>query len=222
VTATLPEQVQEVFARFAAAELTTVESSRPAIARVETSYRPGDPCIDVAGRATDPKVALLFCEPAGSGLERAPQVLVQGTSQPREGDLLRVRPERVYVWPDGDPSREPRLYDAHMEEVRSGHDEEPAAEHAPAEGGPAAGGSWVERLGEGQRSAVLSLIAPDGFPFSVCLPVEVDGEARRVRILAGALGVPVQPGLACLSAGEDLRLSGDLVEDERGWAVVPH
>jgi hypothetical protein len=222
VTATLPEQVQEVFARFAAAELTTVESGRPAVARVGTSYRPGDPCIDVTGRAADPKVALLFCEPAGSGLERAPQVLVQGTGQPGEGDQLRVRPERVYVWPDGDPSREPQLYDAHMEEVRSGHDEEPPAKHAPAEGGPAAGGSWVERLGEGERSAVLSLVAPDGFPFSVRLPIEVDGGSRCIRLSAGVLGVPVQPGLACISAGENLRLSGDLVRDERGWAVIPH
>jgi hypothetical protein len=219
VTATLPEQVQEVFARFAAAELTTVEAGRPAIARVETSYRPGDPCIDVTGRAADPKVALLFCEPAGSGLERPPQVLVQGTGQPGEGDVLRVRPERVYVWPDGDASREPELFDAHMEEVRSGHDEEPTAEHAPAEGGPAAWGGRMEELG---GEAVLSLVAPDGFPFSVRLPIEVDGERRCIRISAGVLGVPVQPGLACLSAGECVRLNGDLVEDERGWALIPH
>ena len=38
---------------------------------------------------------------------------------------VHVRPERVYVWPEGDPTREPELFDAHMEEVRSGHDEEP-------------------------------------------------------------------------------------------------
>jgi hypothetical protein len=223
VTATLPLQVQEVFERFTAAELTTVEArGRPAIARVEPRYNPGDPCIDLTARAADPKVGLLFCDPAGSGLEGAPQVLVQGTAQAGESDLLRVRPERVFVWPGGDPSREPELYDAHIEEVRSGHAEEPAAELAGAEGGPAAWGEWVEALGESHETAVLSLVAPDGFPFSVRLPIEVDREARRIRIASGVLGVPVQPGLACVSAGETLRLHGDLLEDERGWAVLPH
>src|SRR3954452_16328582 len=48
---------------------------------------------------------------------------------------VHVRPERIYVWPDGDPASEPQLLDAHLEEVRSGHDEEPDDEHAPAGGG---------------------------------------------------------------------------------------
>ena len=38
---------------------------------------------------------------------------------------IHVRPERIYVWADGDASREPRLFDAHMEEVRSGHTRSP-------------------------------------------------------------------------------------------------
>src|ERR687888_1450115 len=38
---------------------------------------------------------------------------------------LHVRPERVYVWPGGRLDDEPTLYDAHVEEVRSGHNEEP-------------------------------------------------------------------------------------------------
>jgi hypothetical protein len=223
VTATLPDQVQQVFARFTTAELTTVEAGgRPAVARVQPRYSPGDPCIDLTARAADPKVALLFCDPAGSGLDGAPQVLVQGTAQSGEGDLLRVRPERVFVWPGGDPSREPQLFDAHIEEVRSGHVEEPPAEHADAEGGPATWDERAEELGASHRDAVLSLVAPDGFPFSVRVPIEVDREERRIRIASGALGVPAQPGVACVSAGESLRLRGDLVEDERGWAVLPH
>ena len=47
---------------------------------------------------------------------------------------IHVRPERIYVWHDGDPAREPQLFDTHMEEVRSGHDEEPDAELADAAG----------------------------------------------------------------------------------------
>jgi len=34
---------------------------------------------------------------------------------------IRVRPERVFVWPDGDLTEEPTVHDAHLEEVRSGH-----------------------------------------------------------------------------------------------------
>ena len=34
---------------------------------------------------------------------------------------VKVRPERVFVWPDGDLSKPPELHDAHLEEVRSGH-----------------------------------------------------------------------------------------------------
>jgi hypothetical protein len=143
---------------------------------------------------------------------------------------VHVRPERVYVWPDGDPSREPQLLDAHMEEVRSGRDEEPETPPPPAEGGAP---SWDARMDELRRlypSAVVSIVAPDGFPFSVRVPISVDAAARRVRIGAGVLGVPVQPGVACLTAHEhhpaflwqrNFQVRGDLVEDDGGWSLVP-
>jgi Pyridoxamine 5'-phosphate oxidase len=144
---------------------------------------------------------------------------------------VHVWPERVYAWPEGDCTREPELFDAHMEEVRSGHVEEPAEDHAP----PAAGApQWDERmdeLGTRYRTAVVSLVSPDGFPFSLRIPIKVDREARRVRIDADALGVPVQPGLVCVCAHDhapdfswqrNFHVRGDLVEDEQGWAVVPH
>ena len=47
---------------------------------------------------------------------------------------VHVRPERVYVWEGGDIAGEPQLFDCHMEEVRSGHDEEPESEQAPSGG----------------------------------------------------------------------------------------
>ncbi len=89
----------------------------------------------------------------------------------------------------------------------------------------------MEELGRRYPSGVLSIVAPDGFPFSVRVPISLDRGARRVRIGAGALGVPVQPGLACLTAHEhhpgfhwqrNFQVRGDLVEDAGGWAVVPH
>ncbi len=144
---------------------------------------------------------------------------------------VHVRPERVYVWPGGDATNEPQLFDAHMEEVRSGHDEEADAAHAPAEGGPMAWDERMDELGGHYPQAVLSLVAPDGFPFSVRLPISVDRAAQRIRLGSGVLGLPVQPGLACLTAHDhhpeflwqrNFQVRGDLVEEDGGWALVPH
>jgi hypothetical protein len=82
-------------------------------------------------------------------------------------------------------------------------------------------GSRIDELG-GSVEAVLSLVAPDGFPFSVRVPMSVDGSAQRLRIAAGVLGVPVQAGLACVTARDRFQLRGDLLEEEGGWVVVPH
>jgi Pyridoxamine 5'-phosphate oxidase len=232
VTGSLPLEVQQVFARFRTTAFATVdEHGQPVCWPATPSYQPGDSCIDVRTASDDrdngadargnPKVALLFSEPAGSGMDAAPQVLVQGTADVGGGDVVRVRPERVYVWPGGDATEEPRLFDAHLEEVRSGHDEEPAGPHAAAEGGSATWDDRIDELGDGCE-AVVSLVAPDGFPFSVRVPMSVDGSARRLRIAGGVLGVPVQPGLACVTAAERFQVRGDLVEEEGDWVVVPH
>src|SRR5436305_2028133 len=143
---------------------------------------------------------------------------------------IRVRPERVYVWPRGDISAEPRLYDAHMEEVRSGHSEEQQRFHADPAGG---GGAWsprLEELGTNYPTAVLSIVCPDGFPFSVRVRVGVESASRRIRINGTPTGVPLQPGLACLTAHvhndeftwqQNFQVRGDLVPAEDGWALVP-
>ena len=280
MTASLPAGVQQVFDKFITTEYTTVDGrGRPICWPVTPYYSPGDQCIDVTTglgypkKALDaranPKVALLFSDDTGSGIEDAPQVLVQGTADvdyrdldanrerysrdaveklPGAKDLLppkqvqrlfgfyftrlyvHIRPERVYVWPDGDPTREPELFDAHMEEVRSGHDEEPEGPPAPAEGGSGVWDQRMDELGALYPEAVLSIVAPDGFPFSVRVPISVDRASRRVRIGAGALGVPVQPGCACLTAHDhdpdftwqrNFQVRGDLVEDDGGWVLVP-
>jgi hypothetical protein len=144
---------------------------------------------------------------------------------------IHVRPERVFVWPDGDPTCEPRLFDAHMEEVRSGHDEEPAAPHAGTEGGTPVWDGRMDELGGQYPDAVLSLVAPDGFPFSVRVPIAVDQSARRIRLGGGVLGVPVQPGLACVTVHDhaedfswqrNFQVRGDLMEENGGWVLVPH
>jgi hypothetical protein len=143
---------------------------------------------------------------------------------------LHVRPERIYVWAEGDASREPLLFDAHMEEVRSGHDEEPLGEHAGTAGGPVVWDERVEELGAHYPEAAVALVCPDGFPFSVRLPIEVDAAAQRLRLGGAPVGVPWQPGLVCVSAHEhhpemkwqrNFQVRGDLVEEDGAWAVIP-
>lgn len=281
VTATLPEPIRQVFARFITTEYTTVDRhGAPITWPVTPYYSDGGECISISTglgypkKANDaranPKVALLFSDPTGSGLERTPTVLVQGTAIVDDADLdanrerywaesmpklpgmkdmhppaflrglfgwyymriyVHVRPERVFVWPEGDCTREPGLYDAHLEEVRSGHDEEPDVEHPPPAGGTIVWDERIEQLGRGHTGAVLSIVSPDGFPFSVRVPVAVDSAARRVRIEAEPVGVPLQPGLACLTghAHDDdftwqrnFQVRGDLLAEDGGWAFAPH
>jgi hypothetical protein len=217
MTATLPSELRDVFARCTVAELVTIdERGRPVARSVTPAYRPGGPCIDVAESpaVADPHVALLFAE-AG------PTVLVQGTARADAG--LHVRPERVYAWRSDDPDAEPWLYDAHLEEVRSGHNEEPEVGHPGPEGGA---GIWDARL-DALQDALLACVAPDGFPFAARLTVTPDPGDGVLRLPRVPLGMPVEPGPACLRAagrggGAGARVHGDLVARTDGWAVVPH
>jgi hypothetical protein len=144
---------------------------------------------------------------------------------------VHVRPERVYVWPDCDVTREPQLFDAHLEEVRSHHVEEPPAEHAGVDRGDPIWDERMDELADRYDSAVVSLVAPDGFPFSVRVPIAADRGERIVRLAAEPVGVPLEPGLACLAAHDhhpdfkwqrNFQVRGDLVEDGSGWVLVPH
>lgn len=143
---------------------------------------------------------------------------------------VHVRPERIYVWPHGDVDSEPQLYDTHMEEVRSGHSEEPNRYHADPLGGNSAWDRRIDELGSLHQTAVLSIVSPDGFPFATRVPVRVDGARRWIEIDTAAVGVPLQPGLACLTAHthdeqftwtQNFQVRGDLIETNDGWGLVP-
>ncbi len=219
MTASLPADVQTVFDRFVSSELTTIDPhGQPATWPVAPDYSPGAPCIDVTVEQppSNPLVALLFSDPAGSGLNDPPMVLVQGSAHVDE--VVHVQPERVYVWSRGDVSSEPELYGVHMEEVRSGHSEEPERYHASPAGGT---GRWDPRLTGLGTTGVLSIVSPDGFPFAVRVPLEPDEAAGLVRVGGAPTAVPFQPGLACLSAGGS-QVRGDLVYAEDGWVLIPH
>lgn len=230
MTATLPSEVQTVFERFVSTELTTIdELGRPITWAVTPRYRAGAPCIDVStDRAVQTRrnshVGLLFCDAAGSGLDEAPIVLVQGTADAAGEREIHVRPERVYVWPPGRPDAEPVLYDAHMEEVRSGHSEEPEVLHTPPEGGPSAWDARLEPLAGADATAILAVVSPDGFPFAARVRVALDAAARWVEVVDAPAGLPLEPGRACLATDEPdaLQVRGDLVLVANGWALVPH
>jgi hypothetical protein len=214
MTATLPSELRDVFERSTTAELVTIDDrGRPVARSVAPTYHQGGMCIDIDDPATavpEPRVALLFAS-------ADPMVLVQGTAQAQ--GVLHVRPERVYAWSAQDPSAEPRLFDAHLEEVRSGHNEEPEIGHADPEGGS---GVWDDRL-DALDAALLACVGPDGFPFAAQLVIEPDRDGGVLRFPHLPIGMPVEPGPACLHrTGGGTRVLGDLVAGASGWALLPH
>jgi hypothetical protein len=209
----------------------------------------------------NPKVALLFSDPTGSDVARPSMVLVQGIAEVDDHDLaanreryaadsaqklggkgtpsqggrgfdwyltriyLHVRPERVYSWLGGDCELQPELL--------AGDEDAPDMPHAPVpHGGPAIWDSRIAELGRRYDSAVLSVVAPDGFPFSIRVPVSADRRDRTIRIDAHPVGVPLRSGPACLTAHDhheklrwmrNFQVRGDLVEQPSGdWVMVPH
>lgn len=144
---------------------------------------------------------------------------------------IYVRPERVFVWPGGDLAAEPTLYDSHLEEVRAKHSAEPEIERPAPEGGTSAWDDRMDELGRRHRTAVLSVVGPDGFPMSTRLAIEPDRSAGRVRLGAMPEWMPAVPTRACLTAHEhhpefrwqaNFQVRGDLVRDDGGWSLVPH
>ncbi|MGN6872637.1 MAG: hypothetical protein ACTHMY_29965 [Solirubrobacteraceae bacterium] len=142
---------------------------------------------------------------------------------------IHVRPERVYVWRSADS--EPELYDAHMEEVRSGYSEEPERFHAGPEGGAITWHPRLNELGTRYQSAVLSIVCPDGFPFAMRVSARAHEADRQIRIEHPPAGAPLQPGLACLTAHahdpsfgamQNFQVRGDLVLRDGCWALIPH
>ena len=281
MTSSLPRDVRACFERFISTEYTTIDRrQQPITWPVTPYYEPGGPAIEVTTgigypkKADDarrnPRVSLLFSDPTGSGIEGAPQVLVQGTARVDDDDLaanrerywhesweklpgtrkmhpprairtlfgwyydriyVAVRPERVLVWEGGDPARSPVVHDSHLEEVRSGHDEEPVEPHEPEAGGAVVWDERIDQLGTRHPTAVLSWVGPDGFPLSIRLPVSVRRDARRISLGLEPSGLPLAEGRACLTAHahdatfswqENFQVRGDLVRDQEGWSLIPH
>ena len=102
MTSTLPQSVRDAFDHFITTELTTLGAhQQPITWPVTPYYGDGDPTIDVTTglgypkKADDakrrPRVSLLFSDPTGSGIERPPQVLVQGIAKVDDRNLAANR-----------------------------------------------------------------------------------------------------------------------------------
>jgi Pyridoxamine 5'-phosphate oxidase len=141
---------------------------------------------------------------------------------------IKVRPERVFVWPDGDPAGEPVLHDSHLEEVRSGHTEEPPEDHGRPEEGPPA---WDDRMGflTEHESGVLSVVGPDGFPIAIRVPIRTDPAGRQIMIEEEP-GLPLREGRACLTVHQhapdftwqrNMQVRGTLERTPEGLRLVP-
>jgi hypothetical protein len=142
---------------------------------------------------------------------------------------INVRPERVFVWQGADLAEEPTIHDALLEEVRSGHIEEPPEEHGPAAGGSPAWDDRMGFLGE-HETGVLSWLGPDGFPISVRVPYTADPSSREIRVEGEPAGLPVLEGRACLTVHShapdftwqrNMQVRGDLVRAPDGLRLVP-
>jgi hypothetical protein len=143
---------------------------------------------------------------------------------------VKVRPERVFVWRGGDMTSEPEVHDAHLDEVRSGHSEEPLEPHPEPEGGSGVWDARIDELGARHGSAVLAWVGPDGFPLAARLPVTSNASSRLVTFGAEPVGLPLAEGPACVTAHahspsftwqENFQVRGDLVREGDGWALVP-
>jgi hypothetical protein len=142
---------------------------------------------------------------------------------------VHVRPERVFIWRDGDISAEPEIQDAHLEEVRSGHVEEPVEEHGGAVPGETPWDERLDELGRDYETAVVSWLAPDGFPLSVRVPIRVDRAARAIHLEQDPNGLPLTEDRACLTVHRhapdftwqsNFQVRGNL-SGEGGWKLVP-
>jgi hypothetical protein len=117
-----------------------------------------------------------------------------------------------------------------MEEVRSGHSEEPDEDHGRADASEPIWDERLDQLSARSETAVLSWLAPDGFPLSVRLPVRPDRAERAISLLATPEGIPMTEGRACLTAHRhapdftwqwNFQVRGHLVRDGSAWKLVP-
>ena len=146
------------------------------------------------------------------------------------GSTSAFGPSASSSGPTATPRMEPQVHDAHLEEVRSGHTEEPPEDHGGPDPGPP---DWDRRMEwlAGHEMGVLSWLGPDGFPIAVRVPITTHEARSEIAIEADPAGLPVMEGRACLTVHRhapdftwqrNMQVRGDLKRTEGGWwALVP-
>ena len=222
VVDTLPEDVMAVFTEFRTAEFATfARDETPVAVEVIPQWQPSaarflvTSAIGLPNKAynarRNPKVALLFSDPTGSGLSNPPTVLVQGDaivselitwddelaeyfrcsgsgSRP-DGNGARTR-SPVGSWTGTTCGQDPHHASSHPVVAGRGHDQ-------GTRGGDPVSSVWDDTVKAIGRfpSAVLTGTDPDGYPVSVrCQPVPADGVLRVQR----PAWLTVSPGPASL------------------------
>ena len=141
---------------------------------------------------------------------------------------IKVRPERVFVWPEGDlagaADRPRRAPGGGALRSRRG-----AARRTTARR-PAGSPAWDERMDvlAEHDTGVLSWMGPDGFPIAVRVPFSADASRREIAIEGEPAGLPLLEGRACLTVHRhapdftwqrNMQVRGDLVALARGLAA---
>jgi hypothetical protein len=205
----------------------------------------------------NPRVALLFSDATGAGIDHPSMILVQGTAEVDDHDLdanrrryrddtaakptgpaevpsgrrhdwyftriyIHVRPERVLVWRDGDCGARPDVYG---ELPRYSEGEE------GSHGGVLRPDRRIAEIGGRYDTAVLSLVTPDAYPFSVRVPMTADRRGRSIALDVEPAGAELGPARVCVTAHDhdpelrwtrNFQVRGHLVPGDDGWVVLPH
>ena len=146
---------------------------------------------------------------------------------------IYVRPERVFVWPR---RRLLRRADALRRARRRGAlaalGGAARCRFPPPEGGSPAWDDRMDELGRRHKTAVLSVVGPDGFPLSSRVAIEPDRAARpRAARRPARMDAGDARRRACLTAHEhdpdfkwqaNFQVRGDLVGENGDWSLVPH
>jgi hypothetical protein len=141
---------------------------------------------------------------------------------------VKMAPERVLVWPDGDCTKEPTVYGVPLEALAG--DSPPAGDSSHAGDSPPVWDERMDELGSRYDSAVLAWENPDDYPIAVRLPVSIDRNARRIVFPQAPAGVQVRLGKACVTAHshspeflwqENFQVRGELTRDGDGLVLVP-
>jgi len=174
----------------------------------------------------NPRVALLFSDATGAGIERPSMILVQGTAVVDDDDLdanrARYRGDTA-AKPTG-PTEAPRarghdwyftrIYiqvqpervyvwrdgDVGMQPTLYGEHSAAPGASPPAYRGTPRADRRIAEIGSRYETAVLSAIGPEGFPVSIRLPMTADRRGRSIAIDVAPAGVELRPGPVCVTA----------------------